>query len=178
MSEFGRVKREAAKSDPLATRILARRGGELLDADALWDAVRADKEERDASFIVRTILPGPRSDSFRSQMELWLEDGCMLHAPTMWVYETTTALCKAVFFGLLTDGDTEESLSLLQDLAIELVPPDAEQACLAFGWTRRLNRVAAYNSFYLAVAESLGCELWTADQRLSNAVDLPWVRRV
>jgi predicted nucleic acid-binding protein len=42
-------------------------------------------------------------------------------------------------------------------------------------WTRRLNRAAAYDSFYLAVAESLGCELWTADQRLSKAVDLPWV---
>ncbi len=40
----------------------------------------------------------------------------------------------------------------------------------------RLNRAAAYDSFYLALAESLGCELWTADQRLHNAVDLPWVR--
>ena len=30
----------------------------------------------------------------------------------------------------------------------------------------------------LAAAESLGCELWTANQRLHNAVDLPWVRLV
>lgn len=129
----------------------------------------------DASFTVRTILPGPRRDSFRSQMELWLEGGCVLHAPTLWVYETTTALSKAVFLGLLTVDDAEQSLSLLQDLAVELVPPDAVQCRHAFAWTRRLNRAAAYDSFYLAVAESLGCELWTADQRLYNAVNLPWV---
>ncbi len=132
----------------------------------------------DASFTVRTILPGPRRDAFRSQMELWLEDGCMLHAPTLWVYETTTALCKAVFFDMLTVDDAEESLSLLQDLPIELVPPDAEQCHRALAWTRRLKRAAAYDSFYLAAAESLGCDLWTADPRLHNAVDLPWVRMV
>lgn len=132
----------------------------------------------DASFTVRTILPGPRRDVFRSQMELWLEDGCMLHAPTLWVYETTTALCKAVFFDMLTVDDAEESLSLLQDLPIELVPPDAGQCHRALAWTHRLKRAAAYDSFYLAAAESLGCELWTADQRMHNAVDLPWVHLV
>jgi prevent-host-death family protein len=42
-----------AKSDALAARILARRGGEPLDVDALWDAVRADREERDAEILGR-----------------------------------------------------------------------------------------------------------------------------
>jgi hypothetical protein len=37
---------------------------------------------------------------------------------------------------------------------------------------------AAYDSFYLGLAERLGCELWTADRRLRNAVDLPWVRGI
>jgi predicted nucleic acid-binding protein len=39
-----------------------------------------------------------------------------------------------------------------------------------------LNRAAAYDSFYLALAETLQCELWTADRRLRSAIDLPWVR--
>lgn len=42
-----------SKSDALAVRILARRGGEPLDVDALWDAVRADREERDADILGR-----------------------------------------------------------------------------------------------------------------------------
>jgi len=52
------------------------------------------------------------------------------------------------------------------------------QLRLAFVWTRRLKRAVAYDSFYLALAESLGCDLWTADQRLHHAVDAPWVHLV
>jgi prevent-host-death family protein len=49
--ERGRV--WLSKSDALAARILARRGGEPLDVDALWDAVRTDREERDAEILGR-----------------------------------------------------------------------------------------------------------------------------
>jgi predicted nucleic acid-binding protein len=59
---------------------------------------------------------------------------------------------------------------------VRLVPPDAAQATLAYDWTLRLNRAAAYDSFYLALAETLGADLWTTDRRLSAAVGLPWVR--
>ena len=40
-----------AKSDALAAEILARRAGEPIDVDALWDAVRADREARDADIL-------------------------------------------------------------------------------------------------------------------------------
>jgi prevent-host-death family protein len=40
-----------AESDALAAEILARRGGEPIDVDALWEAVRADREERDAQIL-------------------------------------------------------------------------------------------------------------------------------
>ena len=46
------------------------------------------------------------------------------------------------------------------------LPPTTAAAC-GSGCTRQR---------YLALTESLGCELWTADRRLCNAVDLPWVR--
>lgn len=32
----------------------------------------------------------------------------------------------------------------------------------------QLNQGAAYDSHYLALAETLGCDLWTADQRLQR----------
>ena len=63
-------------------------------------------------------------------------------------------------------------------LGVRLVLPDASQNRQAFDWTLRLNRAAAYDSYYLALAEALECDLWTADRRLLNAVDLPWVRWV
>jgi len=40
-----------AQSDALAAKILARRGGEPIDGAALWEAVRADREERDAEIL-------------------------------------------------------------------------------------------------------------------------------
>jgi len=40
-----------AHGDALAAEILARRGGEPIDAEALLEAVRADREERDAEIL-------------------------------------------------------------------------------------------------------------------------------
>jgi predicted nucleic acid-binding protein len=130
----------------------------------------------DASFSVRMILPDPRRGTLRARMEQWRQEGREVYAPDLWLYEMTTAVCKAAFFGLITTKEAENSLPLMFDLAIQLVAADAEQARLAFAWTRRLNRAAAYDSFYLALAESLQCDLWTADQRLVNAAAVPWVR--
>lgn len=48
----------------------------------------------------------------------------------------------------------------------------------AFDWATRLRQRAAYDGFYLAAAEQLGAELWTADKALaSNAGQLgeSWV---
>jgi predicted nucleic acid-binding protein len=130
----------------------------------------------DASFAIRLILPDPRRSDFRALMERWLQEGCELLAPDLWLYEMTTALCKAAHFGLVTAEEAASSLVLVSELAVQLVAPDAEQARLAFAWTQRLHRAAAYDSFYLALAESLACELWTADRRLHTAVGLPWVQ--
>ena len=129
----------------------------------------------DACFAIRLILPNPQRGAFRSQMERWLRDAYGLYAPDLWLYEMTAALCKAAFFGTVTADEAEHALQLVHELGIQLIAPDSEQTHRAFAWTRRLNRAAAYDSFYLALAESLGCELWTADRRLHNAVDQPWV---
>jgi predicted nucleic acid-binding protein len=129
----------------------------------------------DASLALRLILPDPRRAALRARMERWLQEGYEWVAPDLWLYEMTMALCKGAFFGLITAEEAETSLTLVTALPVQLVAADAEQARLAFAWTRRLNRAAAYDSFYLALAESLNCELWTAARRLHNAVGLPWV---
>ena len=93
----------------------------------------------------------------------------------LWIYEVTSAISKAVRFGRSTPEEGKESLTLAQEMEVQLIAPDATQVERAYTWTTRLNRAASCDSFYLALAEVLGCELWTADQRLRNAVDLPWV---
>jgi predicted nucleic acid-binding protein len=130
----------------------------------------------DASFTFRLVLPGPQQNPLRSLVAGWLRDGHMLCAPTLWLYEMTSALCKAVHFGELTPEEGQRVLVLAQMLGIQLIAPDDDQVSLAFNWTFRLNRAAAYDSFYLALADTLQCEMWTADRRLRNAADQSWVR--
>jgi predicted nucleic acid-binding protein len=45
---------------------------------------------------------------------------------------------------------------------------------------RRFPERKAYDSHFLALADLLGCELWTSDKRLYNRVGtrLPWVKLV
>jgi predicted nucleic acid-binding protein len=129
----------------------------------------------DASVAFRLILPGPQQDHYRSLMTQWVRDRYQLLAPTLWVYEMTSALCQAVRFGELSLEEGQRASGLAQGLGIELMHPDDNQVRLACEWTVSLNRAAAYDSFYLALAETLGCELWTADKRLARAVDRPWV---
>jgi hypothetical protein len=62
-------------------------------------------------------------------------------------------------------------------LPVAQVEPAGLQA-LAWSLAKRYNRPRVYDAQYLAIASSPGCELWTADQRLANAVAEPWVRLV
>ncbi len=78
----------------------------------------------------------------------------------------------------MTESEGRRLLGLLHRLEIALIPPDASLSALAYEWTLRLGRAAAYDSFYLALAEASDAELWTTDQRLAAATALPWVRMV
>jgi predicted nucleic acid-binding protein len=129
----------------------------------------------DASFTFRLLLPGPQQDRFRSLVAEWVQVGYELCVPILWAYEMTSALCKAVHLGDLTPDEASRTLDLAQALGMRLVAPDRGLMHLALHWTLRLRRAAAYDSFYLALAETLDCQFWTADRRLHHAAGRPWV---
>jgi len=132
----------------------------------------------DASFAFNLILPGPRQKDCQTLVTQWHRDGYVLCAPTLWLYEITSALCKGVHFGQITRAEGKQTLLLAQKLGVQLFPPDDAQTALAFNWTMRLKRAAAYDSFYLALAKTLRSELWTADKRLVNAAGVSWVHLI
>jgi predicted nucleic acid-binding protein len=75
---------------------------------------------------------------------------------------------------LLPNPDASHSQALLARLqAVQLVAPALwayeVTSALALEWTLRLQRASAYDSFYLAIAESLQAPFWSADRRLVNA---------
>jgi predicted nucleic acid-binding protein/predicted DNA-binding protein len=102
--------------------------------------------------------------------------GTLLHAPGLWWFEVTSVIHKNRFAGLISDSTAYAALDILcNDLGVQPVVVPVRGA---FDWATRLRQKAAYDGFYLAAAEQLGAELWTADQALvSNARQLgvSWV---
>ncbi|MFO7918376.1 MAG: type II toxin-antitoxin system VapC family toxin [Anaerolineae bacterium] len=132
----------------------------------------------DASFAFRLILPGPHQERYRALAAQWHREDYLLCTPTLWIYEITSAFCKVAAFGQIGRDQGRQALALAQKLGVRLFPPDDTQTRLAFDWTMRLKRAAAYDSFYLALAETLQSEFWTADKGLSNAADVSWIHLV
>lgn len=132
----------------------------------------------DAGIAFKLIAPHPGQQRFVELMTQWRQADYQLCAPTLWAYELTSAFTKMAHFGHLSPANGREGLQLAYQLGVHLIAPDEAQAFKAYAWTERLGRAAAYDSFYLALAESLGCDLWTVDKRLANAAGQSWVKLV
>jgi predicted nucleic acid-binding protein len=132
----------------------------------------------DASFAIRLLLPNPQQQACLDLVTKWHQDGCLLCVPSLWLYEITSTLCKAVHFNHITQEEGEEVLILARNLGVTLFPPDDLLTTSAYSWTVRLKRAAAYDSFYLVLAEGLKSELWTADKKLAGAAGVSWVHDI
>jgi predicted nucleic acid-binding protein len=132
----------------------------------------------DAGIAFKLIAPHPQQHVYIDLVTRWQSLGYQLCASTLWAYEITSTFAKMAHFGQLSSASGQEGLRLAYQLGVQLFTPNEEQALKAFTWTERLRRAAAYDSFYLALAETLGCELWTVDKRLVHAAAQPWVKLV
>ncbi len=135
----------------------------------------------DASIALRWLLPDPLSEACWNFFERSTNAGYYFTAPTLLTYEVVSGLTKAVYFKNISPEEARKNLLQFSSLEPLLVGANDVLSQRAFEWTLRMNRVAAYDSFYLALAESITCELWTADKRLYHAArdaHLGWVRWV
>ncbi|OQY45296.1 MAG: hypothetical protein B6242_10800 [Anaerolineaceae bacterium 4572_78] len=132
----------------------------------------------DASLILKTVLPNEHQNKCQQLMTAWQKANYQFFAPTLWLYEIISAITKAIHFDMLTVEEGQHALTLVQKLNIQLILPDDNLTQSAFEWTLRLKRAVAYDSFYLALAESLQVEFWTADKRLYNSVNNDWVHYI
>ena len=132
----------------------------------------------DANVALALVLPLPYSAHAEQLWSTWQQRGEVVYAPTLWGYEVTSALRKAIALANLPTAHAERSLETLLALGVELIPPTVDLHRAALRWAERLQQTVAYDAHYLALAEALGCPFWTADQRLSEAAreHAPWVR--
>jgi predicted nucleic acid-binding protein len=133
----------------------------------------------DASLVVKLVVEEVFSSEARTLWRGWQNEGREIAAPSLLRFEVTSVLRKQVVRGLRTTAESRQALELALAFEIEYVEPVSIHLRV-FELADRLDRLAAYDAHYLAVAEYLACDFWTADERLINAVQpvLPWVRWV
>ena len=119
----------------------------------------------DANIAVRCVLPIGTGHEIRC-VQKWKLAGVSLAAPDLWLIEVTSAVRKAVFMRLVSADEALTSLDDLSALDVQLLSIELSLCKSAFQWAARLNQSKAYDGLYLALAERLGEEFWTGDERL------------
>ncbi len=101
----------------------------------------------------------------------------VLCAPTLLRYELVSALRKNVFRGRIASEDAQRMLQKILSHRIKFYISE-RLVQRAYEFAEAHNLPTAYDAQYLAVAEHLNCEFWTADEKLVNSVSaaLPWVK--
>ena len=131
----------------------------------------------DANIVIKLVVEEAYSDQARTLWRAWQNEDYQILAPPLLKYEITSVLRKYVSRGLRTLRESRQALQLALAFNIQYLEP-VDFHLRAFELADRLGRPAAYDTHYLALAEHLGCEFWTADERLVNTVQgvLPWVK--
>jgi predicted nucleic acid-binding protein len=103
-------------------------------------------------------------------------------APRLWMSETATAIRSRVAQKEISSEEAAEALRAVHSLRFEILDEDEELSLRALEWAGKLGQSKAYDAFYLALAEKLAVDFWTADERLANRcrkdLKLKWVHSI
>ncbi len=133
----------------------------------------------DANIFIAVSLQEPFSEHAEALIESWRSSDVQVVVPYLFRYEVTSVIRKQIARGNLP---LELGRVALASLLSEPVQTIADDGLLhrAFELATRLNRPAAYDSIYLALAERYQCHFWTSDLKFYNATihTFDWVKWV
>lgn len=135
----------------------------------------------DASVAILTVLYSPMTRQAEDAWSLWKQRKDSLYAPMLWLNEVTSVIHKTYMLRAISESAALDALEALLDLDIEWVPETYELCRSAFRWASRIRQTAAYDGFYLALAEQLQADFWTADKRLvegARRVGATWAHSI
>ena len=133
----------------------------------------------DASFVIKLGIPEAGSDQVEDLWRGWYHVGREIVAPHLLHCEITSVICNAIYRSRITPEEGLQILERLLALPVRLLAAERLHIT-ACKMAIELGQPAAYDAHYLALAQNLGCELWTGDRRLYQAVRerMPWVRLI
>ena len=134
----------------------------------------------DASVAVKWVVEEERSDQATALYTAVLGAGRAIVAPPLLPIEVTNILLRRTRSAHWRPLDLAAArLERFLDLPIAIHKPD-DLHSRALALAHAFDLPAAYDAHYLALAENLGCELWTDDERPWRRADPhgPWVRRL
>lgn len=131
----------------------------------------------DPSFVIRLLESETEESPPLRKWKEWHEKERPIVAPALLFYEVANALYRYAVLGHLCFEQARKALEVALELGISL-QDDSELHLRAVELAQELSLPAAYDAYYLALAERLGAEFWTADKKLVRKVrkKLPFVR--
>jgi predicted nucleic acid-binding protein len=123
----------------------------------------------DASLAVKWVLKEPHAEEALALAEDWAVARIRPSAPCLLLVEATNVLHRRAMLGHISLSQARQLLAGLLDMGIEI--RESPQIHLrALELAQELQRPSVYDTHYLALADILGCDLWTADERFFNSV--------
>lgn len=122
----------------------------------------------DASLTVKWLIEEENSARATALVRQCDREGTRLAAPYLMPTEVTNILHRRVLRGDLTIGAATALLQDLMAVGVELRETQ-ELHSRALELASLLQQGAVYDAHYLALAETLDCELWTADEKFLRA---------
>jgi predicted nucleic acid-binding protein len=133
----------------------------------------------DASTAIWLVLEGPLTQPAESLWDGWIRSGVRVSAPRLWLNEVTSTIHKVYMLKGVSESKAQLALDAALALGVDLYAEDPELCRHAFRWATAFKQTAAYDGFYLALAEQLDAIFWTADRSLLNQarqLGVKWVQ--
>jgi predicted nucleic acid-binding protein len=121
----------------------------------------------DASLVLKFLTYEPGSDVAQAWLQAHRDD--VMVAPWLLLAEVASGLRRKALRSEISYEEGREALALLDSLEVTLVS-DPRLVGRAFDLASEPGQPSVYDALYLAVAERLHCDLWTADARFVRSI--------